>query len=109
MRFTKQLLASLLASAMLLAAVPAFAAEGRTNIALGKSYTVKGILKDQAGNSNYPDEEGKSLTDGKGATQVGYGDAAWVGLNLNGEGMQTTDYFKDKRKNRQENENKIPT
>ena len=41
MRFTKQLLASLLASAMLLAAVPAFAAEGRTNIALGKSYTIE--------------------------------------------------------------------
>lgn len=69
---------------------------GPVNAALGKSYTVKGILKDQAGNSNYPDEEGKSLTDGKGATQVGYGDAAWVGLNLNGEGMQTTDDFKDK-------------
>lgn len=42
---------------------------GPVNAALGKSYTVKGILKD----SNYPDEEGKSLTDGKGATQVGYG------------------------------------
>ena len=69
---------------------------GPVNAALGKSYTVKGILKDQAGKSNYPDEEGKSLTDGKGATQVGYGDAAWVGLNLNGEGMQTTDDFKDK-------------
>ena len=37
MRFTKQLLAGLLASAMLPAAVPAFAAEGRTNIALGQS------------------------------------------------------------------------
>lgn len=40
---------------------------GPVNAALGKSYTVKGILKDQAGNSNYPDEEGKSLTDGKGS------------------------------------------
>lgn len=29
---------------------------GPVNAALGKSYTVKGILKD----SNYPDEEGKS-------------------------------------------------
>lgn len=41
MKLTKQVLAGLLASAMLPVALPAFAAEGRTNIALGKPYTVE--------------------------------------------------------------------
>ena len=64
MRFTKQLLAGLLASAMLPAAVPAFAAEGRTNIALGKSYTIESDAPNE--NSLGTTEEGgkDQLTDG---------------------------------------------
>ena len=72
MRFTKQLLASLLASAMLLAAVPAFAAEGRTNIALGKSYTIESDAPNE--NSLGTTEEGgkDQLTDGAYGTSEYY-------------------------------------
>lgn len=72
MRFTKQLLAGLLASAMLPAAVPAFAAEGRTNIALGKSYTIESDAPNE--NSLGTTEEGgkDQLTDGAYGTSEYY-------------------------------------
>ena len=47
------------------------------NAALGKTYTLKGLF---TGEGAWPDEGGTTLTDGKGATQVGYADPAWVGL-----------------------------
>ncbi|MFR5866105.1 MAG: hypothetical protein ACLUFV_13755 [Acutalibacteraceae bacterium] len=68
MRFTKQLLAGLLASAMLPAAVPAFAAEGRTNIALGKSYTIESDAPNE--NSLGTTEEGGKITDAYGTSNT---------------------------------------
>ena len=61
MKLTKQVLAGLLASAMLPVALPAFAAEGRTNIALGKPYTVE---------SDAPNEHSLGTTEQGGKEQL---------------------------------------
>lgn len=51
-----------------------------SNVALGKSYTLKGIHPNAQAPS-WPDEDNCTLTDGKDATVVSYSDIAWVGFN----------------------------
>ncbi len=64
-----------------------FVSAEETNLAAGKSYTTTAIYETN-GVQNWPDEEGKTLTDGvKAAADTGYTDAAWVGFN-----KQSADY-----------------
>lgn len=50
------------------------------NVALGRSYTATGIYPN-ASSADYPDENGVTLTDGKGISAATGGDPAWVGFN----------------------------
>ena len=57
------------------------------NVALGKSYTIRGIYPN-ATSPSWPDEGGITLTDGKNATNVSYSDAAWVGFNTGADDIK---------------------
>ena len=57
------------------------------NVAKDKSYTVLGRLAKEDGSFNWPDESGKSLTDGKFA-EGGYTDAAYMGFNIGSEELK---------------------
>ncbi len=65
-----------------------FVSAEETNLAAGKSYTTTAIFEETPGVQNWPDEEGKTLTDGaKAAADGGFSDPAWVGFN-----KQSPDY-----------------
>lgn len=57
------------------------------NVALGKSYTLRGLFPNAA-SASWPDEGGITLTDGKDATTATYGDAAWVGFNISADDIK---------------------
>lgn len=63
-----------------------------TNVTLGKSYEVTGLYPDAASPS-YPDEEGKSLTDGTRPTDTAkYSDKTFVGFNKNASSYVSDGY-----------------
>lgn len=80
----------LVAVLMSVLCVPASAAMTEQNVAINKSYTTAGIYADQSGNIPYPDEEGKTLTDGQYASG-GYSDALWVGFNIGAPDIASAD------------------
>ncbi len=52
------------------------------NLALGKDYTVSGVYSTDGVNADYPDEDGKTMTDGLTAAADGkYNDPAYLGFN----------------------------
>ncbi len=62
------------------------------NLAYGKSYTVSGLYSAD-GTILYPDENGKSMTDGINApADATYEDSAFAGFNRNSEEYQTNGY-----------------
>ncbi len=68
-------------------AMPSEDSDEKTNLAYSKSYTTKGIYTVD-GVASYPDENGKSLTDGKDAPyNAKYNDVAFTGFN-----KQTSEY-----------------
>ena len=85
----KKFLATLLAVALVAVACCVFASAEDTNLALNKSYTTIGIYTAEgAAAPSYPDEDGKTVTDGvKAPAETGYGDAVWVGFNKNDAAM----------------------
>ena len=80
----------LVAVLMSVLCIPASAAMTEQNVAINKSYTTAGIYADQSGNIPYPDEEGKTLTDGQYASG-GYSDALWVGFNIGAPDIASAD------------------
>ena len=74
----KKVLGSVLALLLVFVLCVSVSAEKiQKNVAVGKSYVVVGLHDDVT----YPDEDGKSLTDGVSATG-GYSDPAWAGFSL---------------------------
>ena len=86
----KKFLATFLAVALVAVACCVFASAEDTNLALNKSYTTIGIYTEKgAAAPSYPDEDGKTLTDGvKAPAETGFGDAVWVGFNKNDAAMK---------------------
>ncbi len=61
------------------------------NLAYGKDYTASGIYADNSGNIAYPDEDGKSLTDGVAAgSNDSFFSDAYAGFNI-----QSAEYKED--------------
>lgn len=82
----KKLLSALVAVALVATLCSVFASAEDTNVALNKTYTTKGILlQTETQYGVYPDEEGKTLTDGVKANSSSFSftDAYWVGFNTN--------------------------
>lgn len=53
-----------------------------TNVALGKDYTLGGVYSSNGSTADYPDETGKTMTDGLNAALDGkYNDPAYIGFN----------------------------
>ena len=89
----KKILAIVLASVMVLAcgAVLFVSAGEAENVAPKATYTLHEVFRMGGKEDNYgyvatadisyPDEGGKTLTDGLHAESTSYGDTAWVGLN----------------------------
>ena len=62
------------------------------NLAYGKTYTISGLYTEN-GNVVYPDENGKSLTDGyTPAADAIYSDSTFAGFNRNSEGYAENGY-----------------
>ena len=78
-----------LAVALAAVACCVFASAEDTNLALNKSYTAIGIFTAEGASApSYPDEDGKTLTDGvKSGTEFSGFDAVWAGFNVNDKGM----------------------
>ena len=82
----KKLLSALVAVALVATLCSVFASAEDTNVALNKTYTTKGILlQTETQYGVYPDEDGKTLTDGVKANSSSFSftDAYWVGFNTN--------------------------
>lgn len=82
----KKLLSALVAVALVATLCSVFASAEDTNVALNKTYTTKGILlQTETQYGVYPDEEGKTLTDGVKANSSSFSftDEYWVGFNTN--------------------------
>ncbi len=63
------------------------------NVALGKDYTVTGVYMSNGSTADYPDENGKTMTDGLNAAADGkYNDPAYLGFNANAADYQTLGY-----------------
>lgn len=71
---------------------PALAVDG-DNLALNKTYVTSTLYSDDGVNANYPDEDGKTLTDGAIAPDNAmYDDPAFAGFNRNTEDYKTNGY-----------------
>lgn len=63
------------------------------NVAAGKSYTTSGIHTDDSGAASYPDEDGKTLTDGINApADAAYNNIEFVGFNKGTEAYTADGY-----------------
>ncbi|MBR5285646.1 MAG: hypothetical protein IKU30_01990, partial [Clostridia bacterium] len=69
--------------------------ENATNVALNKPYTTTDVYP-EGDAANYPDEDGKSLTDGVAAVEdAKYSSPLWVGFHKNLDAIITVDLEKD--------------
>lgn len=65
---------------------------GDDNLALGKTYTISSLYPTTE-TANYPDEGGKTLTDGtKIPASSGYSEACWAGFNISTADYQANGY-----------------
>ena len=85
----RKFVSAFLAVALVAVACCVFASAEDTNLALNKSYTAIGIFTAEGASApSYPDEDGKTLTDGvKSGTEFSGSDAVWAGFNVNDKGM----------------------
>lgn len=83
----KKIISMILTVALLvsLASVCVLAAD--VDVAEGKSYELIGVFPNLSG-ASYPDEEGKTITDGKYAESNSFSDAAWVGFNVGADDIK---------------------